>query len=298
MYYIVYPILYAVSLLPWKVIYFLSDLFYVLIYYIIGYRKKVVRNNLLLAFPEKTAAERLRIEKDFYHQLMDTFIEMIKLISISEKELNKRFVCNYDLLHELYQTGQSVQLHGGHFFNWEFVNLAYGANTEYPFLGVYAPLSNKVFGRIIYNMRSRFKTILVPASDFKTKFRHYAKGIYALALAADQNPRRTQDAYWLNFMGKLTPFVPGPENGARHYNTAVVFATYYCVKRGYYASELKLYTTTPLDLPDGKITLDYRDFLEGEIRKRPANYLWSHRRWKWNYDPAVHSKNLLEQQAN
>ncbi len=294
MYYIVYPLFYAFSLLPWKLIYLISDAFYLLIYYVFGYRKAIVRGNLLLAFPEKTAAERLRIEKDFYHQLMDTFIEMIKLISISEEEMNKRFICNYEVVNDLFPTGQSVQLHGGHFFNWEFVNLAYGANMKYPFLGVYAPLSNKIFDRIIYRMRSKFKTILVPTSDFKTRFTDYASGIYSLALAADQNPRRTQDAYWVNFMGKLTPFVPGPENGARQKNTAVVFATYYRIKRGYYQSELTLYTTTPNALPEGKMTLDYKTFIESELRKRPSNYLWSHRRWKWNYDPAVHAKNLLQ----
>lgn len=96
----------------------------------------MVSGNLLIAFPGKTEKERKRIEKDFYHQLIDTFLEMIKLISISRKELDKRFECDYSEVNKLYETGQSLQLHGGHFFNWEFVNLAYGANLKYPFLGV------------------------------------------------------------------------------------------------------------------------------------------------------------------
>lgn len=294
MYYIIYPIFYCISLLPWRVAYVLSDVFYLLTYYIIQYRKKVVRQNLLIAFPEKTETERLAIEKSFYRQLIDTFVEMIKLISISKEELDKRFECNYEVVNNLYETGQSVQVHGGHFFNWEYVNLAYGANFTYPFLGVYAPLSSKAFDRIIYNMRSKFKTILIPASDFSTKFHKYATDIYAMALAADQNPRRTQDAYWVDFMGKITPFVPGPEKGARLKNTAIVFATYYRVKRGYYKSELSLYTTTPNDIPFGKITIDYKLFVESELRKRPDNFLWSHRRFKWNYDPELHAKSLLK----
>lgn len=294
MYYIIFPIFYCISLLPWRIAYVLSDLFYLLTYYIIQYRKKVVRQNLQIAFPEKSVAERLTIEKAFYRQLIDTFVEMIKMISISKEELDRRFECNYEVVNDLYKTGQSVQVHGGHFFNWEYVNLAYGANFTYPFLGVYAPLSSKAFDRIIYNMRSKFKTILIPASDFTTKFHKYATGIYSMALAADQNPRRTQDAYWVDFMGKITPFVPGPEKGARLKNTAIVFATYYQVKRGYYKSELSLYTTTPNDIPFGKITLDYKTFVESELRKRPTNFLWSHRRFKWNYDPELHAKSLLK----
>ncbi len=294
MYYIIYPLFYLISLLPWRVAYILSDLFYLLTYYGIKYRKNVVRNNLAIAFPEKSAAERLMIEKDFFRQLIDTFVEMIKMISISKEELDKRFECNYEVVNDLYKTGQSVQVHGGHFFNWEYVNLAYGANFNYPFLGVYAPLSNKAMDRIIYNMRSKFKTILIPSYDFSTKFHHYASGIYSLALAADQNPRRTQDAYWVDFMGKITPFVPGPEKGARLKNTAIVFATYYRVKRGYYKSELTLYTTTPQEIPFGQITLDYKAFVEDQLHKRPANFLWSHRRFKWEYDAEKHADRLLQ----
>jgi len=274
--------------------YILSDGIYGLVYYVFGYRKKIVRSNIALAFPEKTVAERLKIERQFYHQLIDTFLEIIKLISISKEELNRRFDCDFSLVNELYKTGQSLQMHGGHFFSWEFVNLACGANMDYPFLGVYAPLSNKTFDQIIYKMRSRLGTILVPATKFKHHFKEYAIGIYALALAADQNPRKTQDAYWVKFMGKLTPFVPGPERGAKQNNTAVIFGTYYPIKRGFYKADFVLYTTTPQQIPDGKMTVDFKNYVEEQIRMRPANYLWSHRRWKWEFDPSVHAENLLE----
>lgn len=295
MYYFLYPFLYLLSLLPWRIIYLLSDFFYLLVYYIIGYRKKVVAANLLIAFPDKTISERKKIEREFYHQLIDTFLEMIKMISITREEMEKRFRCNYELVNNLYESGQNVQIHGGHFFNWEYVNLAYGANLNYPFLGVYAPLSNKAFDRIILNMRSRFKSIMISTAEFRTKFRQYASERYALALAADQNPRTMHNAYWLSFMGKLTPFVTGPESGAKQKNTAIVFASFYPVKRGYYQSDLLLYTTKPNEIPPGKITLDYKSFIEREIRKRPANYLWSHRRWKWNFDPTIHQDALIQE---
>ncbi len=284
MYYIIYPIFYLLSLLPWRFIYFLSDCFYVLVYYVFGYRKSVVFNNLRIAFPDKTEEQRIKIAKDFYHQLVDSFIEIIKLLTISKAELNKRFTCNYEVVNDFVNNGQKIQLHGGHFFNWEFVNLAYGTNLKIPFLGVYMPLKNKIFDKILYDSRGKFGTVLIPAYQFKNQFHLYNKDQYVLGLAADQNAGNLSNAYWVKFFGKMVPFVTGPERGAVSQNTAVIFATYYKVKRGYYASEFKLYTTNPNSLPTGKLTLDYRDFMEEQIRLRPSNYLWTHKRWKHHFD--------------
>ena len=289
MYYLVYSLFYLLSLIPWRIMYFISDGFYVLTYYIIGYRKKVVMNNLLIAFPEKTEAERVRIAKDFYHQLIDTFIETIKMLSISRKELNKRFVCNYEVLNDLYETGKNVHIHGGHFFNWEYLNLAYCANTKYPFIGVYIPLSNQVMDKIIYKMREKFGTILIAADKFRTQFHQHVNKRYALALGADQNPGNPKGSYWVSFFGKMAPFVTGPERSAYTTNAAILFGTYYRVKRGYYRSELKLITMEPNSFKRGHLTLIFRDYLEEQIRLRPSNYLWSHRRWKFEFDPSKHS---------
>ncbi|RAV61046.1 lipid A biosynthesis acyltransferase, partial [Aerococcus urinae] len=128
MYYLIYPLFYLLSLLPWRVMYIISDGIYGLIYNVFGYRKKIVRANIELAFPEKTVSERTKIEKQFYHQLIDTFIETIKLITISKEEINRRVTCDYSLVDQLYRTKQSIQFHAGHFFSWEFINLAIGAN--------------------------------------------------------------------------------------------------------------------------------------------------------------------------
>jgi KDO2-lipid IV(A) lauroyltransferase len=159
MYSIVYAIFYLISLLPLRVLYILSDAIYGILYYIIGYRRKVVHQNLIIAFPEKSDTERKKIEKAFYHQFVDTFIEAIKLISMSPKEFSKRFSINIDVLNNLYATGQNVQLVAGHFFSWEFANLGIAKQSKYPFIGVYMPLSNKVMDKIMYKMRSRFGTI-------------------------------------------------------------------------------------------------------------------------------------------
>jgi len=284
-YYIVYGLLYGISLLPFRILYIISDAASFLLYHVIRYRRDIVANNLLIAFPEKTAAERKRIAKQFYKDFVDNFIEVIKMISISKKELDKRFVGNYQLMNDLYQTGKNVQVHLGHYFNWEYANLAYTANQLYPFIVVYQPISNKVLDRIFYKMRSRFGTKLVPVNNFRNEFAQLSKGKYALILVGDQNPPGPENAYWTDFFGRKTPFVKGPEKGARLKNTAIVMCNIYKVKRGYYRSELRLLTTEPRTLADGVITKEMITFIEDTVRTYPSNYLWSHRRWKWEYDP-------------
>jgi len=293
MYYIVYGLFYALSLLPWRVMYFISDGIYTLLYYVFGYRKEVVMKNLLIAFPEKTQKERIRIAKDFYHNFVDTFIETIKLISISPKEFDKRCIRNADVINNLRASGQSVQLHSGHFFNWEFVNLGLQRDLTYRFLGVYHPLSSKVFDRLMIKVRAKYGTVLIPSSEFRTMFHQYTKEPYALGLAADQNPSNPMNAYWTPFFGKMTPFVKGPEKGSVRMNTAVVMVEFYKVKRGYYKIDCSLMTTTPRELPDGEITKTLAAFVEDSIRRHPSNYLWSHRRWKFEFDEEKYGKLVI-----
>ncbi len=284
MYYVVYGFLYLLSLLPWRVIYIISDAVYGLIYYVVGYRRKVVMANLDIAFPEKTKQEKIRIAKDFYHNFVDTMIEIIKLISISRKEFDRRVTINAEVMNDLYPSGQSIQLMTGHFFNWEFLNLALSANLKLPFLGVYIPITNKIFERIFLDFRSKFGTIMIPAPEFKNIFHQYANEAYSLGLIVDQNPGDPGAAYWYPFFGRMTPFVKGPEKGARNRNAAIVVADFYKVKRGYYKIDCTLLTTTPNEMPQGEITKALVHFIEDSVRKRPANYLWSHRRWKFEYN--------------
>ena len=293
MYYIIYGFLYALSLLPWRVLYIISDGIYLLMYYIIGYRKDVVMENLTIAFPEKTAAERTAIMKDFYKGFIDNFIETIKLFSISGEELNKRFVGNFEVVNDLYATGKKVQLHSGHFFNWEFANLGYSHNFYYPLLTVYMPISNKALDKIFINMRKKFGANLIAATEFATKFAGYNKQQYCLALVGDQNPGSPENAYWTTFFGKMTPIVKGPERGARVANTAIVMCNFYKVKRGYYKTDLVLLTTEPRSLPQGEITKQMISFVEDSIRKHPSGYLWSHRRWKWEFDAEKYKKMVI-----
>ncbi len=284
MYYLIYGPLYLLSLLPWRVLYFIGDCLYGMIYYVFGYRRKVVKENLEIAFPENTEEERKIIGKKFYHNFVDTFIEAIKLLSTSGKNFSKRFSADFSVLDQLYAEGQSVQFHAGHHFNWEMANWGISRNTPYALACVYMPIANKSLDKIFRELRSRYGTLLVSATQFKNDFKAVVENRkYALALVADQSPGDPNHAYWLPFFGKLAPFVSGPEKGARFHNTAVVFGTFYKVKRGYYAAEIKLITRDPQSLPAGQLTRDFIDYLEKEVRKRPDNYLWSHRRWKWEY---------------
>ena len=293
MYFVIYSLLYLISLLPWRVLYIFSDGIAFLLKHVIKYRVDVVHQNLIIAFPNKTEKERKQIAHDFYQQFTDSFIETIKLLSISDKTFQKRFTSNVEVLNDLHTTGQSVQIMAGHFFNWEFANWGVAKYGKYPFLAVYMPLSNKAFSKLIYDLRARYGSILIPATNFRSQFHKYAnEGPYAMALAADQNPGNPLQAYWVNFFGRLTPFVKGPEKGAKLNNTAQVFVHFYRTKRGYYHSQYELMTISPNYLKDGQLTALYVKVLEEKIKSNPSNYLWSHRRWKYTYDAALH-ENLL-----
>jgi KDO2-lipid IV(A) lauroyltransferase len=283
MYYIVYGILYLVSLLPWFILYGLSDLLVLLVYHGIKYRRNVVMSNLAIAFPEKSDAERKKIAKDFYRQFTDTIVETIKLISISKKALTNRFTGNPDIMNSVLDQGKNLQVHAMHNFNWEIVNLNVTLQLRYPFLVVYMPVKNKIFEKITSDIRKRYGTILIPAPSFKRKFLEYGKDPHILALVADQNPGTPSNAYWLPFFGKMTPFVTGPEKGARLNNTAVAFGNFYPIKRGHYGYDVKLITMNAAELPEGELTRQFVSYVEECIRKYPANYLWSHRRWKHEY---------------
>src|ERR1035437_4708828 len=152
MYYLLYAFFYVLSLLPWRVIYFISDIAYCIIYYIIRYRRQIVLDNLTIAFPEKTEQEKKVIAKEFYHNFVDNFIEVIKMFSISKKELNQRFTGNFEILNETFASGKSVQVHLGHFFNWEFANIFFASNAIYPFSVVYMPIENKAINKIFYKI--------------------------------------------------------------------------------------------------------------------------------------------------
>ena len=286
MYYLIYGPIYLLSILPLRFLYILADFIYVILYYLIGYRKKVVMKNLLTAFPEKTESERKSIAKRFYKNFVDTFIETIKLLSSDKTFLAKHVtIKNGELLQSLYERGQRVQVHMGHNFNWEYANAAFAMSTPYTFLGVYMPITNQNFDRMFRKLRSRFGTILIPATDMRKAMLPYRSELYLLGLVADQVPGDVQRAYWIDFFGKPAPFARGPERGARAGNISVVFAQIYKTRRGHYITEFSLGVDSPASMEEGELTRKYVHFLEEVIRKYPDMWLWSHRRWKREWKP-------------
>jgi KDO2-lipid IV(A) lauroyltransferase len=267
-------------------LYIFSDIAYGFVFYIFKYRRDVVKNNLATAFPEKKIAERRRIEKQFYHNLTDTFIESIKFITISKKQILRRSTGQYDMINDLIDKGKNVHIMAGHQFNWEYANLLYSLNLKIPFVGIYMMIANKSLNRIFYNFRKQYGTILISAQEFKDKRFDVFQQQYCLALAADQNPGDPSNAYWMNFFGKPAPFVTGPAKGAVKNNTAVVIVGFQKTKRGHYAFTTEMLAEEGSSYSPEELTLLYKNALETIIRKDPSNYLWSHRRWKWEWTPS------------
>ncbi len=285
MYYIVYGFLWLVSLLPLRILYVLSDGFYGLAFYVFKYRRDVVMNNLLIAFPEKTEKERKAIAKKFYHNFIDMFMETIKMLSVTEKNLEKRFTANWDLVNAIYPTGKSVQVHVGHNFNWEWGNMVMTKNTVFRLLAVYMPFASKITERLFYKLRTRNGAIFLRATHMKEDFLAYRSTQYLLGLVADQNPGHPANAWWFNFFGRPTPFVKGPAKGAIANNSAVVFAFVHKPRRGYYEAVFSLAEENPAATSEQELTEKFVQYLEGVIRQYPDMWLWSHRRWKHDWRP-------------
>jgi KDO2-lipid IV(A) lauroyltransferase len=293
MYYIIYGFLYLISLLPFFILYGISNFAYFILYNVIGYRTAIVKNNLGIAFPEKSEAERKLIAKQFYKNLTDNFIETIKLLSISKKQFAKRAIINLDAVNAIAAKGKNIQLHSGHQMNWEYTHVAIAKNIKIPWLGVYMRINSKAIDRLFLKIRTSGNAVMIATHEIKTKGHSLFKKQYSIGLIGDQNPGDVSTAYWLNFFGRPTPFVTGPDKGAVINNTAVVFIRMRKIKRGYYIFDAEIITENANELKKGELTLLYRDFLEASIRQQPDNYLWSHRRWKYNWS-AAHQRKWID----
>lgn len=285
MYHILYAFFYLISLVPMRILYLFSDIMFFIVYRCIGYRRKIVFENLENAFPEKDKAELKRIAEQFFRNMIDSFIETFKLLSASSAFLQKRVTANWQILEELQKSGRNCQLHLGHTFNWEWGHQVLQMNTAYQVLVVYGPLSNRAFEKLLLKIRTKFGSAFIPASDMKNSIAGYANTQYLLGLVADQSPGKPQQAYWLNFLNQPTAFIPGPEKAARNLDIPVLFVSIYKPSRGHYHAEIIMASEHPALLTTGELTLMYAHFIEESIRKQPENWLWSHRRWKHTYKP-------------
>lgn len=279
---ITYPFIWLLSILPMRVLYLFSDLFYGLFYYIIGYRKEVVLENLTLAFPEKDLDELKEIRKKFFRHFTDLLFESIKIISISKKEMSKRYkFTNPELIQELNNNDKSILLLATHYANWEYLS-SLSLIKDLNFYGSYAKIRNRHFEKMIIRMRSKFGMTCVKSKNTVKNIvrnqREKNQGVYLLI--SDQSPHHGKMHYWSEFMGVTVPVLNGAELLAKKFDFAVVNINTTKVKRGYYKSEFTLVVDSSQQSKEVEITESYLRLIEKHIQKEPEYYLWSHKRFK------------------
>ncbi|WP_262921871.1 lysophospholipid acyltransferase family protein [Segatella cerevisiae] len=285
---IVYGLFYLISLLPFRVLYALSDVGYLIVYYVLRYRRQIVRRNLVSSFPEKSESGIIEIEKGFYHWFCDYFFEATKLLSIKEEHLKKRFkVCNVDEVEACFDNGQNVAAVLGHYCNWEWLSCM-GIYLPGKVMGlIYHPLANKPFDELFKKIRSSSRgSVVISKKHIIRKLIEYRqKKIMSLfGYISDQGPKWENIHLWLNFMHHDTGVFTGAERIMRKVNDAVFYVEMSRPKRGYYNATFKLITKNPNALPEYEITRRFFALLENTIRKDPKFYLWSHNRWKRTHE--------------
>ena len=282
---ILYTLIWSVSILPLRVLYIFSDGLYLLVYKVVGYRRRVVRKNLSLSFPEKSEAERRVIEREFYHFFCDYIFETIKLATISKEEMRRRLsVSGMEHIERAIRNGRSVSIFLGHYCNWEWVSsipLWYQKEDSHG-AQLYRPLKNKAFDGLFLEMRSRFGSENISkyeALRHILQLRRDGKKT-CIGFISDQTPGWNSIHDWVDFLHQDTPVFTGTERIAKKVDAAIFFADIRRVRRGYYHLVLRRMTDEPKDFPDYALTEQYMRELEQIIRRQPHLWLWSHRRWK------------------
>jgi len=282
-FYIFFGINYLITLLPLRVLYLFSDFFYLVMYYIAGYRRKVVAANLRNAFPEKSEAERKEIERRFYKHLCDLFVETLKITHMSPGQISRRIIVR-DLsgVDRLYSEGKSLIALTSHYNNWEWFS-AVPLVIPYKVLSIYKPLTNKYFDQFILSLRTKFGMLVSPMQNILRDLIKYRneKILTISGFIADQTPPPDEHAYWTTFLNQETGFFRGAEKLAVKYDIPVIFVNTTKIKRGYYEVAFEIITDHPVKEAPGFITSRYAEMLEGVIKEKPEYWLWSHRRWKY-----------------
>jgi KDO2-lipid IV(A) lauroyltransferase len=275
-----YGFVFPVSYLPLPVMYFIIDIFYLLLISFIPYRKRVVRQNINNSLPHLTEKEKKQVERKFYRHLATLLAEGAKNLTISKKELLRRMkVKNPEVLDELYSQGKSVLLVSGHYNNWEWLITAQNLLFKHQAVGIGMPLTNKFWDKKLNARRSRFGMKIINSQNLKEFFKNNNDCIATLVLG-DQSPGNAKKAYWMQFLNQTTPVLFGTEMLAHQYNQAVVYFNIQRIKRGYYEIELKPITMEPSKMEWGEITEAHTKALEKDILKNPQFWIWSHKRWK------------------
>lgn len=281
-YSLAYPILLGISKLPWRILYGFSSCLYLLVYYIIRYRRKTVTENLTLVFPDKSKKEIQRIRKEFYKHMCDMFLEMIKSLSISREDLIKRYkVTNLEEFHKYEKMDKGIIALMGHYGSYEWSN-AIDLVSVYPCVGIYKQIKNKYFDQLAHRIRGRFDSRLIASHKVARQIiKDKQEGtICTYGMISDQSPKIYNSKYWTDFMGVKVPIFMGGEFLAQRLDVIVLYLHVEKVKRGHY--EVTFIPITENSKSEDKyyVIKQYLRMLEKQIHDKPEYYLWTHKRWK------------------
>jgi KDO2-lipid IV(A) lauroyltransferase len=279
---LIYPLLWFVSILPFRLLYAVSDVLYVVLYHIVGYRKQTVQENLKLVFPEKSEAERQLITKRFYHHLCDMILEAIKSMSISVEDMKARFkFTNIELIKEFEKQNKSIVLMCAHYGSWEWIFII---QTYVKFRGyaIYKRLNNSYFDKLVRGIRARYNSYLVTTKEtIPTLIENKKKGVLTMnGFVSDQTPKKGKAYHWNTFMGIEVPIHTGAEMLAKKLDMPVIFFSVKRIKRGFYETTFQTLAEQPNEYKNYAITDQFLKHVEQQIIEAPEYYLWTHKRWK------------------
>jgi Kdo2-lipid IVA lauroyltransferase/acyltransferase len=271
----------AISRLSWKTMYRISDVLCWVVFDLFKYRKQVIAENLERSFPHKSATERHQIQRTFHRNLSDIIVETLKLARMSRQEIGQRFEGDVSLLENYYRQGRNVVVVLGHLGNWELANLFASSHFSHHIVVVYHPLANPLFEKYVKDVRSRFGSELIPMKQAYIRTPIPGEKPFLFFLVNDQSPNPNK-AYWTTFLHQDTGIFRGVEVIGRQFNSPVVYAKIERneAQRGHYRVVLNLITDNPAEVPQNGILEKQVRLLETDIRRQPANWLWSHKRWK------------------
>ena len=261
----------------------LADIIYFIVYYLVRYRRKVTRTNLRNSFPDRSAAELLRLEKDYYRHISDLLVEGLHNLYASPKGILKRYrFVNRELVNAYYEQGQSVILMSSHYNNWEYMITSLNFQIRLLAIGVGKPLNDKSVASYITRRRARFGTEIVDQTTVRQTMAYYQQHHVPCAymMLSDQSPSNEHKSYWTRFLNQETPFLYGAEYFARKYNLPVLYYDVTKVSRGHYEVRFTPLCEHPDEVPQYYITARYVQLLTDTINRAPQYWLWSHRRWK------------------
>ncbi|MCP4520749.1 MAG: lysophospholipid acyltransferase family protein [Cytophagales bacterium] len=279
LFYFFLPFLYIVSKLPLIILYGFSGFLYVLIYSLLGYRKKVVLNNLQNAFPTLSEEEHTKIAKAYYRYLCDLLIEVWKGATMTQKDFEKRCTVEREIVDKLHSEGKSAIFIMGHYGNWEWAAPVCTIRTNYPLDIIYKPMSNESFEKLFQRIRSKFGNEVTPMDQILRKMIKNRDKHRAYAFVADQTPS-PKKAHWMSFLHQDTAVFTGVEKIAQKLNLPVVYISIQRPKRGYYHIVPELLFENPKETKEGEIMEVFMKRLEKDITQNPQYWLWSHKRWK------------------